>query len=261
MEGSDVRIAARRVNDHPATTILARLGYVASGVLHVVLGLIAIQVAWFRSGTSADQSGAFAAVAQQPFGAFALWVVAIGFAGLAIWHVTEAVSSHAGAGDRVKAASKAVLYAFLAWTGTSFAQGTSSSSSDQTQDFTATLMSKPGGRIAVAVVGLVIIGVAIYHVHKGWSKKFLRDLTENPGRFVTGAGRFGYIAKGVALAIVGALFISAAMHANPEEAGGLDDALRTLGEQPFGAFLLTVVAAGFLGYGVYSFARARYTRT
>lgn len=261
MNGSDVRLAAQRVNDHPATTILARLGYVASGVLHVVLGLISIQVAWFRSDANADQSGAFAALAEQPLGKLALWVVALGFAGLAIWHVTEAVSSGAGAGDRVKAASKAVFYAFLGWTSMTFAQGGPGSGGDPTEDLTATLMSRPGGRIAVGVVGLVVIGIAIYHLHKGWSKKFLRDLTENPGRFVTGAGRLGYVAKGVALAVVGALFITAAMRAQPEEAGGLDAALRTLGEQPFGAFLLTVVAAGFLGYGVYSFARARYTRT
>jgi hypothetical protein len=98
-------------------------------------------------------------------------------------------------------------------------------------------------------------------VHKGWKRRFVRDLVHNPGRFVTAAGRLGYIAKGVALAVVGVLFVTAAVHADPDEAGGLDSALRTLGGQPFGVVLLTVVALGLVAYGVYSFARARWTRT
>lgn len=261
MNGADVTRTARRVNDHPALVVLARLGYVASGVLHVVLGFLALQIAWANSSKSADQSGAFSTLGDQPLGAVTLWVVAIGFAGLAIWQATEAIGTWGGAGDRVKAGAKAVLYAVLAFTAAKFAMGTQSSSSQQSRDFTSTLMSKPGGRIAVAVVGLVIIGVAVYHVYKGWARKFLRDLRENPGRFVTWAGRLGYIAKGIALGILGVLFVVAAMKARPEKAGGLDTALRTLRGEPLGAVLLTIVAAGFVAYGVYSFARARYTRT
>lgn len=261
MDGSDVKDAARRVNDNPATVLLARLGYVASGVLHLVLGIIVMQVAWFGSTTSADQSGALGTLASQPLGQVALWVVAVGFAGLAVWHVTEAFSPGGSAGDRAKAAAKAVLYAVLAWTSVQFAVGASSSGSDQSQDLTANLMSKPGGRVLVAAVGLAVIGVAVYHLHKGWTRKFLRDLQEHPGPFVVAAGRLGYVAKGIALVVVGALFVAAAWHARPDEAGGLDAAFRTLGEQPFGAVLLTVVAAGLMAYGVYSFARARYTRT
>lgn len=261
MNGSDVRVAARRVNDHPATGVLARLGYVASGVLHVLLGVIAARVAWFHEGTAADQSGAFTTLAQQPLGEVALWVLAVGFAGLAVWQVTEAVGGPTKASDRAKAAGKAVLYAALAWTGVRFAVGSRTSAKEQSQDFTATLMAHPGGRVAVAVVGIAIIGVAAYHVHKGWTRKFLRDLVHNPGRFVTAAGRLGYVAKGIALAVVGVLFVTAAVKADPDKAGGLDTALRTLGGQPFGVALLTVVALGLVAYGVYSFGRARWTRT
>jgi len=261
MNATDVESAARQVNDHPALVGLARLGYVASGVLHVVLGILALQVAWFGSTTSADQSGAFTTVADQPAGAFALWVVAVGFAGLALWQLTEAIGTWGGVGERAKAGGKAVLYAVLAWTAATFASGSGSSSSQQTRDFTSTLMSKPGGRLAVAVVGLAVIGVAVYHVSKGWTSKFLRDLREDPGDAVTWAGRFGYIAKGVALGVVGVLFVWAAVKARPDKAGGLDTALRTLRGEPLGAVLLTVVAVGLVAYGVYSFARARYTRT
>lgn len=261
MNASDVRAAARRVNDSRATRTLARLGYVASGVLHVLLGAIALQVAWGRAQESADQSGAFAVLAGQPLGKVALWAAATGFVGLAVWQLTEAVASRRGAGDRVKAVGKAAVFAALAWTALQFATGSSPSPDQQSQDFTAALMSRPGGRWAVGLVGLAAVGVGAYHVHKGWTRKFLGDLTHDPGRFVTAAGRLGYVAKGIALGIVGALFVTAAVQQRPDQAGGLDDALHTLREQPFGTFLLTVTALGVIAYGVYSFARARWTRT
>jgi hypothetical protein len=119
-------------------------------------------------------------------------------------------------------------------------------------------MSKPAGGVLVIIVGLVVIGVGIYHVYKGWSRQFLRDLRSHPGGAVIAAGRFGYIAKGVALAVVGVLFVPAGVHNDPKQAGGLDKGLRTLLDAPFGKVLLVVVALGLAAYGIYSFGRARY---
>lgn len=140
------------------------------------------------------------------------------------------------------------------------AQGASASAEEQTEGLTATLMGSPGGRFLVALVGLVVLGIAGYHVHNGWSEKFLGDLREHPGRWAVVAGRVGYVAKGVALVIVGFFFLVAAWNADPDRAQGLDGALKTLRDQPFGPFLLTLVAAGIAAYGVYSFARSRYAR-
>ena len=121
-------------------------------------------------------------------------------------------------------------------------------------------MGSPGGRLLVGVVGLVVLGIAGYHVYKGWTKKFLEDLREHPGDWAVTAGRIGYIAKGVALVIVGFFFLVAAWQADPDKAQGLDGALKTLKDAPFGPFLLTLVAVGIAAYGVYSFARSRYAR-
>ena len=55
-------------------------------------------------------------------------------------------------------------------------------------------------------------------------------------------------------------FLVAAWQADPDKAQGLDGALKTLKDAPFGPFLLTLVAAGIAAYGVYSFARSRYAR-
>jgi hypothetical protein len=264
---SDVISTARQASDHPALETAARVGYAVSGLLHLLIGWIALQVAWGMGGAgkNADQSGALQSLAGNGAGKLALWVGVIGFLGLGLWQLADAAFGHPGSDKdawmgKVKAFSKAVVYLALAWTTFRFASGGSSDSKSQTMDLTQTLMSKPGGRWLVGIVGLVVIGVGVYHVWKGATEGFLRDLEDDPGTWPVRAGVVGYIAKGVALAVVGGLFCLAALHANPKEAKGLDGALRTLKDQPFGPGLLTAVALGIAAYGIYSFSRARHAK-
>lgn len=250
--------------------MVARVGYAVSGLLHLLIGGIAVRLATGSGGQSADQTGALAQVAAQPFGRVVLWFGVVGFAALGLWQLGEAVWGGRG-GDRTdrtkqvgKAAGKAVVYLALTVTTLSFARGGSSSSSEQSSDVTATLLQSGGGRVLVAVIGLVVVGVGIYHAVKGARKKFLADLAGNAGgdvgRAVVRLGQVGYLAKGVALVVVGLLFVVAAVQSDPSEATGLDGALTTLGEQPGGPVVLVLVGIGFVAYGLYSFARARYAR-
>ncbi|HEY7718728.1 MAG TPA: DUF1206 domain-containing protein [Pedococcus sp.] len=263
---SDLAQTARQASDHPALETAARVGYAISGVLHLLIGWIALQVAWAGGGgQKADQGGALQTLAGNGVGQALLWVGVLGFLGLGLWQLADGAVGHPGSGTdawgrRVKAFAKAAVYLVLAWTTFGFARGKQSDSKEQTVDFTATLMEQPGGRWLVALVGLTVIGVGAYHVHKGATKRFLRDLEEHPGQWATKAGVVGYVAKGAALAVVGILFVTAALHGNAKEASGLDGALRTLKEQPFGPALLTAVAAGLVAYGLYSFSRSRHAR-
>ena len=260
MDSHDVEQAARKAGDQDALQAAARVGYAVNGLMHVLIGWIALQLAWAGSSASADQSGALGTLASNGIGKVALWVGVVGFLGLALWQLAEAIGGAHQASNRVKAAAKAVVYIVLSWSALTFAKGGSSSSSKQSADATTTLMSKPLGTALVAVVGLVIVAIGIYHVVKGWQRRFLRDLDEHPGDTVIMLGRFGYIAKGVALVIVGGLFGLAAARNNPKEATGLDGALHTLLAAPYGKALLTIVALGLVAYGLYSFARSRHAR-
>ena len=162
--------------------------------------------------------------------------------------------------ERAKGISRAILHLFLAWTSFSTAKGHPHSNREQSTDFTATLLQQPGGGLLVSVIGLVVIGVGVYHVVKGWTKRFLRDLNEHPGTLATRAGVVGYIAKGVALAVVGVLFVTAAVQNSASKATGLDGALRSLRQQPVGPWLLTAVALGIAVFGVYCLVRVRHAR-
>jgi hypothetical protein len=258
----EITDTARELGDTKAVQWGARLGYVSNGVLHALLGWLALDLAWGDRGTDrrADQSGALATVADSTLGLVLLWVIAIGFTLLAVWQITEILNKHRETSDRAKAAGKLLGYSALALTGYTFAIGERVNSRKQTRDFTRTLMDMPAGQLLVGAVGLVVLGIAAYHVYKGWKQKFLEDLVEHPGRWAVVAGRVGYIVKGIALAVVGVLFVIAAVQHRSKEATGLDGALRTLQDAPAGGAVLTVVALGIALFGVYSFARARYAR-
>ena len=254
------KTAAARAGDNPVVEWGARLGYAASGVLHLLLAYLTVQIAFGSSGgKQASQSGALATLAKEPVGQVLLWVLAVGFTMLAIWQVTELFTRHE-AFDKAKAGGKFVMYGALAWTSFTFASGGRTSSNKQTKDFTVTLMDAPAGRVLVGLVGVAIIGVAAYHVYKGWREKFLGDLQEHPGRWVVIAAKVGYIGKGIALAAVGILFITAAIQQRAGKATGLDGALRSMRDLPAGTVILLGIALGLAAYGVYSFARARYAR-
>ena len=254
---------------------LARVGLIAYGLMHLLIAWLAVQLAWFGpSGKSADQSGAMSTLADSPVGKPLLWVVAAGFIALAAWQAAEVLrwrgqwtasgKARAKALQRSgKALAKAIVYVVLAVLAIKFATGNGKSSSQQQQKTTAGVFSWPGGRWLVGIVGLVLIGVGVYHVYKGVTKKFLKEIDTSDAspsalRLVTRLGQVGFPGKGVALAGVGVLLLWAAITFDPSKARGLDGALHTVLELPFGPYLLTLVAIGIAAFGVYLFVRARY---
>jgi hypothetical protein len=264
-QSHEVSRVAGRVGDNPVLENGARVGYAVTGVLHLLIAWIAIQIAWFDSGRPADQSGALQTLAGSTVGRLTLWVAVLGFTALGLWQVANAVSPHSHAdssawADRAKSIGTAVVYLALAWTSFSTVRGRPRSSKAESADFTSTLLQHTGGRLLVAVIGLAILGIGGYHVVKGWTKGFLQDLRGHPGTLATRAGVIGYVAKGTALGVVGVLLVIAALQNSASKATGLDGALRSLRQQAAGTWLLTAVALGLAAYGLYSFARARFAR-
>jgi hypothetical protein len=253
---------------------LARVGLLAYGVVHLLVAWLALQLAWGTSSESADQSGALSTLAESPVGKPLLWIVALGLIALSVWQALEVLRWRSGLSSTGEARSKAVkksgkavakafVYAALAVLAIRFATGGGGSSSQQQQDTAAGVFGWPAGRWLVGAAGLVIIGVGVYHVYKGVTKHFLKeiDLAQAPpsgARLVTRLGQVGYPGKGVALGVVGALLVHAAVTFDPADASGLDGALRTILRAPFGQFLLTLVAVGIAAFGAYLFVRARY---
>ena len=263
---STVHTTASRLAHSPVFRGFARAGFVVNGGLHLLIGFIALGVA-FGSGGEADQGGALSAIASRPGGQILLWAAAIGLFGLGLFQVVVALlvrgSDKDAWADRAKEGGKGVAYLAVGTTALTFALGGSSDSSGQTQSFSAQLLAAPGGVLLLVVVALAVLAIGIYFVVKGVKKKFVEDLVVpagSGGRATIATGMVGYIAKGVAVAVVGILFGVAAFTADPEEATGLDGAMKSLAELPFGVVILTAVALGIVAYGVYCFVRARFAR-
>src|SRR5688572_7197564 len=235
---------------------LARIGLIAYGVVHLLVAWLALQLAWGTGGESADQSGAMRTLAESPVGKPLLWVVAAGLIALAVWQAAEVLRWRHGWSASGKARTKAlkksgkaivkaVIYAALAVLAIRFATGGGQSSSQQQQQTTAGVFGWPAGRWLVGAAGLILIGVGAYHVYKGVTKRFLKEIDTtdcSPGamKLVTRLGQVGFPGKGIALAVVGALLTYAAITFDPSKAQGLDGALHTILSLPFGKFLLTL---------------------
>ncbi|SFE55324.1 DUF1206 domain-containing protein [Blastococcus tunisiensis] len=268
--------AARQAGDSDGLEHLARVGPIAYGVVHLLVAWLALQLAWGGStgGESADQSGALQTLAETPLGKPLLWVLAVGLIALAAWQAAEVLRWRHGWSASGKARSQAlertgkavvktVVYAALAVLAIRFATGGGQGSSQQQQQTTAGVFGWPGGRWLVGVAGLVLVGVGAYHVYKGLTKRFLReidttDCSRSALRLVTRLGQVGFPGKGIALGVVGGLFAYAAITFDPEKAQGLDGALHTILDLPWGQILLTLVAVGIAAFGAFCIVRARY---
>lgn len=248
----------------------ARAGFVMTGIVHLLVGYIAIRLALGGEGGSADQSGAMAELAEKPGGTFVLWVGAVAFVALGLWRLIESAigssskpepdSKKSLAFHRGKAFAEAVLYFVFAVSAVAFARGTGKSSGEQNAGITARLMQNTAGTIVLVLGGLVIIGVGGYYLYKGATQRFVKDLDGGAGTVARRLGTAGYLAKGTAVAGIGVLVIVATTRSEPDKASGLDGALKTLGAQPYGVFLLIAAGLGIITYGLYNFVRARHAK-
>jgi hypothetical protein len=262
--GDRAKSEVRRVGDNPAFTTAARLGFATSGLLQLLVGVIAVQVALQGSGQRSDQSGAFGDIAKTPGGAVVLWIATIGSFALALWYLIQAVLEQAQDDkdrwkDRAKDVGKAIVYAVIGFTALRFAVGSGSNSAGSEQKGTATILNLPGGPVLVTVIGLAVIALGGALAYRGWTKKFTKEIdvpSGSAGRATVVLGQVGYLARGIAVVVVGILFVVAAFTADPNKASGLDGALKSFADLPFGKIVLLLVALGWIASGVYFFVRA-----
>lgn len=165
-----------------------------------------------------------------------LWLVVIGLAALGLWLLLSAFLNPGLRGRKrlVRSLSqlgKAVVCFVIAFTALVFARGETMDSVAGTRDLSAQLLATPGGVLVVILIGVAIVGVGVgvYCLVKGVSRRFERDLRlpgGTPGRATVVLGILGYVAKGIAMGAVGIPFVIAALTVNPAGANGLDGALR-----------------------------------
>ena len=268
--GRTARSAGRDAASSRWLQWLARGGLVARGVIYALIGLLAVQIAFGSGGKRADTSGAPHTVAKHPGGIVVLWLLALGFAGLAIWRFAEAAYGQGGAGGhaagkRLASLARAVLYAFICGTVVSFILGTGGRASGNTQskDMTARLMAHSGGRWLVALIGVGLaaggVALAIYGIRRKFSKHLrVEQMSRRTVKVVKTLGVVGNVARGVVFFVAGVFLVDAAVSFSPQKAQGIDGSLLKLATTPLGPGLLVAVALGLVIFGIYCGCEARW---
>jgi len=267
---TSLNLRGRRATHGTLIAAAARTGLTARGFVYLVIGWLAIQIARGHTRQQANQKGAIATIAEHTGGTAALYVLGAGLAAYALWRLVEAAVGTAAegrdAGARGQSLVRGLIYAGFAIIAIRFAAGSRGSGQDQQQESTtARLVRHTSGRVLVAAVGLIVIAVGVGMVITGMRSSFERELrmASMPPKIrpiVVWLGAIGNVARGAVFTLAGALVVDAALTRRPNKSTGLDGALRTLANRPYGPELLAVAAAGLIAFGLYGLAAARWGR-
>ena len=262
---------AEDVTNSRVLEVLARSGFAVSGILHLLVGAIAVRLALGGTG-SADFSGAVAELATMPVGPFLLWGSFAACAALSLWQAGDAIfdfnhqATKTKVKNKAKAALQAVVYAVLAATLWHFVTGTGTGGDNRkaASDFTISMMQAPGGVALLVLIGLAVAVTGVAYGLRGPKRSFEKQLRmPAPGAAKTAVlslGIAGYLAKGLVLLLAGLLIVIATIKEHPEDSTGLDGGLRALRDQPMGPYLLAAVGAGLVCYGAYMIMRAKLAK-
>jgi Domain of Unknown Function (DUF1206) len=255
-------------------TILARLGFVARAVIYILIGVFALDLAFGRNQANASQTGALQAVAHQPFGQWLLIAIIIGLAAYALWRLMQALLGHGPegggentAGYRLQALVSAVIYASFTLLAVRILTSPNHHASQKPKAHTAAsnVLSLPGGQWMLGIAGAVLIGVGLFQLYKGVSRKFVDEAKTNEmgpavRTWYTRIGVIGYCGRAAVFLLIGTLVLFAAVHDTAKQAKGLDGSLQTLADKPYGAAMLCAIAVALMAFGLLSLLDARYRR-
>lgn len=267
--GGEVKHAAA----NPTLELLERLGYVVRGALYAVMGFLALKIALATSGGKAtDLSGSLVWLIGNPLGNFVLVVAIVGLVAYALWGFVRAIYDPLHRGRDAKGIvarlgfiTSAVSYLAIALFALHILGGQGAASHDTTQKTVSTLLANPlGGGITVAL-GVFTFGIGIGQFIEAYRATFAQDLkaaemTQSERNVAIGLGRFGMAARGVTFLVIGWFLIQAGLNHAPSKATGFGGAFLFLLAQPYGRWLLGIVALGFIALGIHSFACARWVR-
>ena len=263
----------KRAAGNPALELLERLGYVVRGALYAVMGFLALKIALATPGGKAtDLSGSLVWLIGNPLGKVVLVVTIIGLVAYAVWGFVRAIYDPLHRGRDAKGimarlgfVSSAVSYLAISLFALNILAGQGAASHDSTQKTVSALLTNPLGGAVTVVLGVVAMAIGVGQFIEAYRATFAQDLksaemSQSERAIAIGLGRFGMAARGVTFLVIGWFLIQAGIHHAPSQAQGFGGAFLFLLAQPYGRWLLGIVALGFIALGLHSFACARWIR-
>lgn len=267
---NEVENAVREAS--PWVIWIGRFGYGAKGFVFIIVGFLALFAAIGAGAANDGTQSALRYIATLPLGQFLLGAVAVGLAGHALWRLVQSFMDTENKGSGAKGivargayAAIALIYLGLAFSAVKIILGESLVRGFWAQSWSAWLLAETFGQWLVGLAGAVTVAIGLYQFYRTYSANFrekllLGEMNGTEEKWAMRTGRFGYAARGVVFCIIGFFLILAAYQADAGESRGLGGALRAIEQQPYGAWLLGIVAAGFMSYGLFMFVLAKYRR-
>jgi hypothetical protein len=248
---------------------LLRLGYLVRGVVYGVIGLLALQVVLGGGGTLTDTQGAIAIMGGTPLGGILLYAILAGLVGYGLWGLIRAIvdplhkgTDAKGIAERIGYVISGISYLLLALATYNLITGRASAAHNgaqtaQTQQTVGTILTQPWGAWVVGLVALIIIGAGLLQIYQGVQRNFNQQfssyaLSSNQQKWIVRLGRFGAAARGLVFTLIGIFLFLAAYNNDPSRAKGIEGVLASILQQPYGLWLLAIVALGLIAFGIYS---------
>lgn len=241
----------------------ARIGWITRGVLYVLVAVLVARIPSTGGGKPADKKGAFATLAESPFGGWLLGAVAAGMLGFAAWRLLSAIrGADEKATKRLSWVGSAVVYIGMFVLAVGVLRG-SGDGGNRERVLTARLLELQGGQVIVGVVGIAILAVAANHLRKAIKERFLQyvdegDVPASLDSTVRVVGVLGCLGRALVWSLVGWFVVQAAVQHDPNEPIGLDESLRRMAAESYGPTVLWCAFAGLIAFGVLCFATAAW---
>lgn len=246
-----------------------RIGFISQGIVFLLMGGLALMVAFGINEDIEDMNGALQTLAQAPFGEFLLWLIGVGLIAFILLMIFKSIQDTGNAGKGKLGLSKRIGYLGIAGMYTTIATNAfrfamnSDKMSDSPETWSATLLSQPYGQWIVGIAGLVIIGGGVGQIVIGIKRSFMQlfDLhkmslkEKNLTRWI---GTFGHVARGIVFMLIGYFVSITAWQQDPDETVGFDGALAKILQQPYGSVALSIVSIGLVSYGLFAIVRSKY---
>ena len=250
----------------------ARLGYAARGVIYFIFGLLAVLMAFGYAGKTTDQQGAIAMIGSQPAGRILLSFVLIGLGCYSLWGLIRALLNpfrHGhdakGFARRVGYMMSAAAYALLVIPTYSLISGGAQPAHNGAQQYIAKSLVNPFGQWLVGIFGLIVIAAGLIQFFQGFNSGFERQiylakLDPVQLRRVRCFGRFGTIARGIVVGLIGLFIVVTSNTGNSQQVKSFDSTLTGILQQPYGRWLMGAVALGLISLGLYSLCQSIFFR-
>jgi hypothetical protein len=248
------------------TVPVMRVGYAGRGLTYLVVAGFSLWAIW-HGGEAQGTGSALAQLETTTGGRVLLALISLGLLAYAAWRLIAAFldldahgSETKGVVARIGMAVSGLIHLGLAFAALSLLISAGGSEGEsRIRDWVGTLMGWPGGRWIVGLAGLVIMGAGAKYVIEGWTAGYEKYLAAS--RFTSrwrNALRIGDAAHGVAISVIGLLFLLAAWRADPSQAGGLAGAFDWLGSRAYGRTLVAALCLGLLGFALFCLVNARW---